>query len=287
MKKKEQKSEIVFAQEAKRHALLYEMLAKNERCTTLRQSFFALSSIADEAAGFWSRKSEGSTETRLSNYTYYRYRLLRFLLGATLTMKYILGRKEAQVMEYKTYCITCTVAEDHETINDFVAKMHDVVSETKEQRVKFFSNIILGFNDALIELTGVLVGFTFVFREPNIIAIAGFITGLSASMSMAASAYQQARHEKGRNPTIAAMYTGGSYLAIATILVLPFVIFDSAYTALIVMGIIILGLVFTVSFYSSVLLDRRYISQLGEMMFFSVGVAIAAFIIGQSLSIVL
>lgn len=165
--------------------------------------------------------------------------------------------------------------------------MRGYANSLKKEWAAFFSNVVLGFNDALVELTGALVGFSFALREPKIIAVAGFVTGISASLSMAASAYQQARHEDGRNPLKAALFTGVSYFAIALFLVLPFALIDNVKVALGIMGVLTILLLAAISYYSARLLKRRYLAQLGEMCFFSLGVATVTFLIGRILGAVI
>src|SRR5690606_11083791 len=104
---------------------------------------------------FWQQKAQCIMSTpALSSFTRLRYRLMRLALGVTLTAKYILRKKEARVARYEAYCMTCTVADDHAAIESLVARMHVVVAGIEETRVAFYSNVVLGFNDALIELTG-------------------------------------------------------------------------------------------------------------------------------------
>ncbi len=50
-------------------------------------------------------------------------------------------------------------------------------------------SMVLGMNDALIELTGALAGFTFAMQNTRIVALAGLITGVSATLSMTSSSY--------------------------------------------------------------------------------------------------
>ena len=56
-----------------------------------------------------------------------------------------------------------------------------------EERLRYISSMVLGLNDALVELTGALAGFTFALGNTTTIAMAGFITGSAATLSMAAS----------------------------------------------------------------------------------------------------
>lgn len=148
---------------------------------------------------------------------------------------------------------------------------------------KFFPNVVLGFNDGLISLTGALAGFSVALREPKVIAAAGLITGISAALSMAASAYQQARHERGRSPVKAAFVTGVSYLAVALLLTVPFVVCSDVATALAATAIVAIVLIAVVALYSSRLLDRGYSAQFLEMCVFSLGIAAVTLFIGEQL----
>ena len=62
--------------------------------------------------------------------------------------------------------------------------------------MKYSSSIVLGLNDALVELTGALAGFTFAIQNSRTIALLGLITGISASFSMAASEFLSQRQEE-------------------------------------------------------------------------------------------
>lgn len=278
-----------FAIETLRDYQIYLALAERETVPAFKEVLIDLAHTSKEQFSFWARKSgaRGDDVPAPSRREIFFYRMMRVCLGLTLAVKYIVGRKEERVATYKAYCVECTVDSDFHAIEAFSDRLEGIASSIEEERVKFFSNVVLGFNDALIELTGALVGFSFALRDPKIISIAGLITGISASMSMAASAYLQARHEDGRSPVKAALFTGVSYFVIALVLVLPFLISSSIGTALLSMAAIIVVLVSAISFYSAVLLGRRYIAQLGEMLLLSVGVAAIAFVIGHVLNILI
>jgi len=147
-------------------------------------------------------------------------------------------------------------------------------------RNKYISSIILGLNDSLIELTGALVGFSFALGDNLIVALAGLITGVSASLSMTASAYMQARYEDGKNPFKAGLYTGSAYFIVVFLLVTPFMVADNILTALGVMLGVAFLIIASVSFYTSILFDRRFIRQFSEMLIASAGVALIAFALG-------
>lgn len=58
-----------------------------------------------------------------------------------------------------------------------------------EEKLSYISSMVLGLNDALVELTGALAGFTLALNDNRMVGMAGFITGVAATLSMAASEY--------------------------------------------------------------------------------------------------
>lgn len=183
-------------------------------------------------------------------------KLARALFGFTFAVKLIEGR----------------------TIDKEVQAVYEKIDE---ESVEFTGSIILGLNDGLIELTGVLVGFSSVFQNLQIVALSGLITGISAALSMASSAYMQARHENGKHPTKAAAYTGIAYFIVVIILVAPFLLLSTTANALAAMFAAIFVILALVSWYTGVLFDRKFVSQFGELVLFSMGVALVAYLIGN------
>ena len=83
---------------------------------------------------------------------------------------------------------------------------------------------MLGLNDALVELTGALAGFTFALQNTKVIAAAGIITGIAASFSMGAAEYLSQKSDvNSQNPLKAALYTGVMYFAVVFLLAREFI----------------------------------------------------------------
>lgn len=182
-------------------------------------------------------------------------RLVRKIFGFTMTVKLIEGRTDDQ-------------------------QILAIYQRIEEERVDFTGSIVLGMNDGLIELTGVLVGFSSVFNNLQVVALSGTITGISAALSMASSAYMQARHEEGKHPTKAALYTGVAYFVVVMLLVSPYVFLSTIAEARGLMFAIIFAILALVSWYTSTLFDRKFAKQFGEIVFFSMGVALVSYGIG-------
>lgn len=98
----------------------------------------------------------------------------------------------------------------------------------------YISAIVLGMNDALVEITGALAGFTMALNNNSVIAIAGLITGVAATLSMAASEFlsQEAASKKDNKSWDAAICTGIAYMLTVAILLLPFFICAEPYPAM-------------------------------------------------------
>ncbi|MDI6704563.1 MAG: VIT1/CCC1 transporter family protein [bacterium] len=82
--------------------------------------------------------------------------------------------------------------------------------------------MVLGLNDALVELTGALAGFTFALQNTRVVAMAGLITGVAASLSMTTSEYLSTKSEGGaKSPFKASVYTGSAYVLTVMFLIFP------------------------------------------------------------------
>lgn len=152
----------------------------------------------------------------------------------------------------------------------------------KEERLQYVGDIVLGMNDALVELTGSLAGYTLAMQNTGIIAMAGLITGISATLSMASSGYLSSREAGDKDAAKSAAYTGVAYLVTVALLIAPFLIFpdDRYMPALITTLLTALGIIAGFSFYSSVVKGRPFKRNFIAMAGISLGVAAISFIIG-------
>lgn len=145
-------------------------------------------------------------------------------------------------------------------------------------------SVILGVNDGLIELTGALVGFTFALRSHELVALTGLITGVAAALSMAASAFMQARHETDRSAPKAAFLTGAFYLLVVAVLVAPYFLVANVFSALGWMLFVALVIVGVAAYFNALYLKTSFAREFGITFVFSLGVATISFAIGQLLN---
>ena len=100
--------------------------------------------------------------------------------------------------------------------------------------------MVLGLNDALVELTGALAGLMLALQNVKLISLSGLITGIAASLSIAASEYLSTRSEDiGKHPVSAAIYIGIAYIITVTLLILPYLLLTNYYLDLATAVIII------------------------------------------------
>ena len=90
-----------------------------------------------------------------------------------------------------------------------------------EERLQYVGSMVLGLNDALVELTGTLAGLTLALQNTKLIALSGLITGVSATLSMASSEFLSARSEGREDAFKSCVYTGIAYCITVALLVLP------------------------------------------------------------------
>ncbi|MDZ4284982.1 MAG: VIT1/CCC1 transporter family protein [Patescibacteria group bacterium] len=272
-----------FAHHQYRDYVIYTALARRERNPEFRRILELLIGQEYTDYEFW-KQFATQKEFRVRRLDVVFYLLLRRLFGLTFTAKFLEGRERLMIERYERYIAGVKEAALRVRLEAVLAheREHEryFINQVREGKVEFMSSIVLGLNDGLIELTGALTGFSFALGTTRLVAAAGLITGVAASLSMAASAFLQAEFEAGKRPQSAALYTGVSYLAVVGILVAPFFFFGSVFSALALMLTSAVAIIAAVSFYTAVIFGRSFARQLGTMLFFSLGVAAVAFSIG-------
>ena len=151
-----------------------------------------------------------------------------------------------------------------------------------EERLQYVGSMVLGLNDALVELTGTLAGLTFALQNTKLIALSGLITGISATLSMASSEFLAAKSEGRTDAFKSCTYTGIAYLLTVVFLIAPYLIFGNSQfmLALVIMLVTVVLIIAGFNFYLSVAQGEPFKKRFFEMAFISLGVAVLSFIIG-------
>jgi VIT1/CCC1 family predicted Fe2+/Mn2+ transporter len=216
----------------------------------------------------------------------WKYLLIVKLLGLTFGLKLMeRGEEKAQAL-YKEIARSFPAA--RQILEEEINHERQLLSLIDEERLRYVSSMILGLNDALVELTGALAGFTFALQNPSLIATTGLITGIAGSLSMAASEYLSTKAEAGsKKPFRAALYTGVAYVLTVVLLITPYFFLTNVYLCLglVVMSAILVILFFTA--YVSVAQDIPFRRRFAEMAAISLGIAAISFVIGYLVRIFL
>jgi len=216
--------------------------------------------------------------------TMWTYYIISRVFGFTFGIKLMERSEKGVQKDYDE--ITAVIPEAATFKHEEEIHEERLVALLDEERLRYAGSIVLGLNDALVELTGALAGLTLALQNVKLIALSGLITGIAASMSMAASEYLSTRSEDtNKNPVRAAIYTGIAYIGTVILLVLPYLLFENYYldlTIALTMAVIIIAVF---NYYISVAKDESFRERFLEMAGLSLGVALVSFIIGYFIRI--
>jgi len=214
------------------------------------------------------------------------YLVMARILGLTFAIKLMERNEEKAERIYAE--VTEEIPEAEEILKDEIEHERLLVDMIDEERLEYIGSMVLGLNDALVELTGALAGLTFAFQNTRLVGLAGFITGISASFSMAASEYLSTKSEvDGKDPLKASFYTGIAYVLTVLLLIVPYFIFSNYYAALSIAIVDALLIILVFTFFVSVVKDVSFRKTWAEMVFISLGVALVSFVIGWAARMVL
>jgi len=202
------------------------------------------------------------------------------LFGLTFGIRLMeLGEEKVQ-LAYES--LLKAIPEAAEVLADEEKHEDELLDMLDEQSLQYAGSVVLGLNDALVELTGALAGLTFAFQNTKLIALAGLITGISASFSMAASEYLSVKSdESGQDPARSALYTGFAYIFTVIMLILPFLLATNYYISLVWTIINAIMIIAVFNYYISVVRGYNFRKRFLEMASISLGVALLSFVIGN------
>ncbi len=234
-------------------------------------------------AEFWETKT--GTVVKPSAWKVRRTVALAKILGPTFVLKQMEKREGTGSRLYTE--LSDRFPETKQFSEEEKAHEKSIINMIDEERLQFVGSIVLGLNDALVELTGALAGFTLALADTRIISLAGLVTGISASLSMAASDYLSSKAEGDSRAKKSAVYTGFTYLMTVLLLIAPFLLLSSKLLALTVTLSLVVLIIFGFNYYLSVAKDLNFKARFLEMTVISLGVAAFSFLVGYGLKFAL
>ena len=188
------------------------------------------------------------------------------------------GEEKAQI---NYALIAAEVPEALEVADDENQHEKELLGLIQEEHLKYMGSIVLGLNDALVEILGTLAGLTFALQNTKLVALAGIITGIAGALSMSSSEYLSNRAEGKHDMAIkSSVFTGIAYIVAVIFLVAPFLIFSSVFIGLLAALFDSILIVFLFTYYVSVANDQPFRKRFLEMVVLSSVVGLISFGLG-------
>ena len=259
-------------------SVMYEKIAAFAKGDENKQTLLRLA--REEKAHYEIWKTYTGLEMKPEKAKVFKYTFLARTLGFTFAVK-LMERGEGNAQE--EYALLANeVAESTHIRQQEEEHEHALLEMLDEERLQYVGSMVLGLNDALVELTGSLAGFAFALQNTRLIALSGLIVGISATFSMASSEFLAARSEGRTDALKSCSYTGIASPPPVVAPIAPYLLFPATQfpPALICMLLMVIAIIAGFTYYTSVAQDQPFKSRFLEMAVISVGVAVLSFIVG-------
>lgn len=259
-------------------SFIYREIAKFAKGEKNKQTLLRLAD--EEKAHYEIWKKYTNIEMKPEKLKIFKYKLLAFVFGFTFAVKLMENGEETSQKEYE---LIAKEAEESIQIKEQEEEHEKALLDMlDEERLQYVGSMVLGMNDALVELTGSIAGFTFAMQNTRLVALSGLIIGISATLSMASSEFLAAKSEGRDDAFKSCSYTGIAYLITVALLITPYLIFDneSYLFALVTMIAVVIAIIAAFTYYISVAKDEKFRPKFLEMSLISIGVAVISFVVG-------
>jgi len=164
-------------------------------------------------------------------------------------------------------------------INDEIKHEEALVKQLEEDAVEHMGSMVLAVNNSIQEITGIVVGLTFALTNALMVGKTALVSGVAATLAMAASEYLSQKTDiGGEKAAKAAIYAGSVYIFVTAAIVTPFFLFAHHLAALLCSLCAVAVIIAGFTFYMSVVKNTDY-----KKAFFEVS-GITAVVIGMSLA---
>lgn len=262
---------------------IYKRLAKTSKDEANSK---VLNRIAeDEKAHYKIWLGYTDKEVNPSQWEIFKYYWIARILGLTFGLKLMERGEEKAQVNYNS--MAEEVPEATKVAEEEDQHEKELLELIKEDRLEYIGSIVLGLNDALVEILGTLAGLTFALQNTKLVALAGVIAGIAGALSMSSSEYLSNKSEGKADMAVkSAIFTGIAYLFAVVFLVGPYLIFTSPFIALIVALIDSIFVVFLFTYYISVAKEKPFRKHFFEMVILSTIVGLISFGLGYLARIV-
>ena len=258
--------------------ILYAFMAKREKNEENKKLLEQMSKDEKMHAEVWKNITKKNLKPNKLGILWFK--ILTVVMGFTFVVKTMQKKESLAQAGYEK--MKEELPEAAKILEDERRHEKELYNMLDEERLHYIGAMVLGLNDALVELTGAIAGVTFALANTRLVALTGIITGVSATFSMAASNYLAERADNNPKALKSSIYTGVAYLITVVLLVLPYLLLPTNMYALafgIMLATVILIIMFF-NFYISVAKEEPFLKNFATMAIISLSVALISYIIG-------
>lgn len=256
---------------------LYNKLARKARLQKNKELLVRIAN--DELRHYKIWKKYSGREVAANRWNIIKYFWIARIFGLTFGLKLMERNEEQAQINYRE--IGKEIPEAIKISNEENEHEKELLSLIEEDKLKYIGSIVLGLNDALVEILGTLAGLTFALQNNRLVALAGIIAGIAGALSMSSSEYLSNKSEgKTEGAIKSAIFTGVAYIFAVFFLVTPFLLLHSPWMSLAWAVFNSIFIVFLFSYYISVANDQPFKKRFGEMVMLSTVVGLISFGLG-------
>jgi VIT1/CCC1 family predicted Fe2+/Mn2+ transporter len=278
---------------------IYTQLAERCKDSHNAQVLHDIAEAEKAHAGFWEKMT--GRKVRAKRFKVWSTVLTARALGLTFTLKRMEKGEKRASKSYKKFISALPGAESmlaeeevwagraYKSLIAAIPEAREIMDEEDdheaqllnmldEEMLQYMGSIVLGLNDALVELTGSLAGFSLAMESPSSVSLAGLVTGVSGALSMAASEFLSSRANNEEHAGRSAVYTGAAYLVCVIVLILPFLLLNAKFVSLAITLALAVLIIFAFNYYLSIAKDLNFKQRFGQMAGVSLGVAAVSFL---------
>ena len=258
--------------------ILYAYMAKREKNEENKKLLEQMSKDEAKHTAVW--KSYTKKDLKPSKLSIIWFKVLSIVMGFTFVVKTMQKKESLAQAGYEK--MKEELPEAAKILDDERRHEKELYNMLDEERLHYIGAMVLGLNDALVELTGAIAGVTFALANTRLVALTGIITGVSATFSMAASNYLAERADNNPKALKSSIYTGMAYLVTVALLVLPYLLFPihMYVAAFAVMIATVIFIIMFFNYYISVAKEEPFLKNFLTMAIISLSVAVVSYIIG-------
>lgn len=192
--------------------ITYSEIASSVRDKQLKEILQKIAGMEKKHAQFWKdflqKRGEKEPQVEVNRIKISLLKFVAKFINPLLVVSFLeLGEANAYEKYYKFLKSTSLGKDEEEKLKNIILDEieHETVfaKETEKTGISNIRDFVLGMNDGLVEILGVVTGLSAVYLDkPFIVAISGLIVGVAGALSMGIGAFISVRSQRQVNEAI-------------------------------------------------------------------------------------